>query len=157
MACIIYSLDNLPLDSVFCSECTFQNVQFLFSFTLSSKGDSGCVCVCVCVCVCLTVSAWNQSHMTQVFLSFILYVGIIMCLHQMFESCNTLRSSRPVTLYVWWQVRQVRLMVSLLCQELPCWRWAVVTCTQISIPGDRPVPGPDSWTDNYYHNKVTSK
>ena len=67
-----------------------------------------------------------------------------------------MRSSRPVTLYVWWQVWKIRLMVSPLRQELPCWRWAVA-CTQISVPGDRPVPGPDSWTDNYYHSKVTSR
>ena len=92
MACIIHSLDNSPLDSGLCSECTLQRVQFLFSFTLSSKGDSDC---------CLTVSAWNRSQMTQVFLSFILYIRIIMRPHQLFESCNSPRGAQYRSLCVY--------------------------------------------------------
>lgn len=77
VACMIRSLDNMPLNTGF----SFQSVQFLFSFTLSSKGDSDCR---------LIVPAWNQSQMTQVFLSFILCTGIIRYLHPVLESCNSL-------------------------------------------------------------------
>lgn len=80
MVCVIHSLDNMPLNSGFCSEYSFQSVWFLFSLTLSSKADSDC---------CLTVSAWKQSQMTQTFQSFILYIRFIMHLHQIFDSCDS--------------------------------------------------------------------
>lgn len=74
------SLGNVPLNSGLSSLNVLFRVFSLFSFTLSSKGDADCR---------LIVSAWNQSQMTQVFLSFIPYIGIIMCFHQMCESRNS--------------------------------------------------------------------
>lgn len=103
----MHSLGNVPLNSGFSSLNVLFSIQFLFSFTLSSKGDSDCH---------LIVSAWNQSQMTQVFLSFIPYIGIIMCFHQTCESCNSpweLQSSR---FHAWRQGCQPRLTRSLLCR-----------------------------------------